>query len=125
MTPLLRHYVAATVLGLSVLLAGCDAVVPVTGTVTTTAEAPLKDCEAVLYLAEDQRELDRTPISGRFREAFTVYPVKTNFYVEVTCEGYSTFRSKPIFSSGQMDDLTDLGKIQLEPQEVESAPARP
>lgn len=104
---------------------GCDGIVRVTGTVTSMAGAPLEDCEAVLYRARDGEALQSHPISGRFLESFTVYPVKTDFYVEVSCEGYSSFRSDPFYSSGDISDSTDLGQIRLEPLADPSASGTP
>jgi hypothetical protein len=101
---------------ISLLLLGCDGIVRVTGSVVSMdGAAPLEDCEAVLYKARNGEVLQTHPISGRFLESFTVYPVKTNFYVEVRCEGYSPFRSDPFYSSGDMSDSTDLGEIRLKP----------
>lgn len=106
---------AAWLGGLSLLLLGCDGIVRVTGRVVSIDGAPLEDCEAVLYTARDGEELQNHPISGHFLESFTVYPVKTDFYLQVSCAGYSSFRSDSFYSSGDMSDSTDLGEIRLEP----------
>lgn len=117
-----RQSLAAVASGLSLLLLGCDGIVRVTGSLVSSDGKPLDDCEAVLYKNDSGEELERHPISGNFLEDFTILPVKTDFYVEVSCEGYSTFRSEPFYSSGKMSDSTDLGQVRLEPLADPSPP---
>jgi hypothetical protein len=93
----------------------CDGVVVIEGEAKSAADGALADCTALLFRA-DGHELDRRPIDPDFSATFTVMPGKREYYAEVTCEGYSAYRSEPFTSEGRLGDApVDLGSFQLRP----------
>ena len=99
-----------------VSLAACDGVVVVEGTIEAAGAAALDDCAAVL-IREDGHELGRRPIDPDFSATFTVMPGERQYLAEVSCEGYSPYRSEPFTSRARLDDPpVELGTIQLQPQ---------
>lgn len=108
-------------------VAACDGVVVIEGEAESATGEVLDDCEALLFRA-DGYELDRRPIDADFSATFTVMPGKREYFAEITCEGYTTFRSKPFTSEGVLGDPpAQLGDIVLEPlpDSGDPAPQRP
>jgi hypothetical protein len=110
-------------------LTACDGVVVVEGTIASAGNEALDDCAAKLIGAEGY-ELDPRPIDPDFSATFTVMPGERQYFTEVTCEGHSTYRSPPFYSSGVLGDPpAQLGEIVLEPLPGgggrSSAPQRP
>jgi hypothetical protein len=98
------------------MLAGCDSVVQIEGSVVSSEGEQLDDCTATLFLASTGEELEEVDLESEFFSSFTVGPVDTDFAVEVTCEGYSTYRSHSFHSSGVLGGPpAQLGDIVLEP----------
>lgn len=96
-------------------VAACDGVVVIDGEAESATGEVLEDCEALLFRA-DGYELGRRPIDADFSATFTVMPGKREYFAEITCEGYTTFRSKPFTSEGVLGDPpAQLGDIVLEP----------
>lgn len=106
-----------------VFLAGCDGVVQVEGRlVRPPAEQPVDDCTALLFRASDERRLARRRVDESFFVSFTVFPWKREYFVEVTCDGYSTYRSAPFTSRARLGDAPiELGEIHLRPAEPPAA----
>jgi hypothetical protein len=110
------------------MLAGCDSVVQIEGSVVSSVGESLDDCTATLFLESTGEELEEIDLDSEFFSSFTVGPVDSNFFVELSCEGYSTYRSPPFYSSGVLGDPpAQLGEIVLEPlpDTGDPAPQRP
>jgi hypothetical protein len=103
----------------SMCLVGCDGVVQVEGSAASAAGEPLDDCTAMLFRSSDDRRMGRRRVSdsNSFLASFTVFPWKREYYVEVTCDGYSTYRSDPFTSRARLGDPPiELGRIELDPE---------
>jgi hypothetical protein len=102
------------VVGLS--LTGCDSVVGIRGEITSTDGGALDDCTATLFRAKNGDKLQQMDIEPVFDDGFVTGSVRTDFFVDVRCDGYATFRSPPFYSSGVLGDPpAELGEIRLEP----------
>lgn len=107
------------------LLAGCDSVVEIEGSVVSATKEPLDDCTATLFLASTGEELQEINLDTNFSDSFIIGQVQTNFYVEITCEGYSTYRSPIFYSSGVLGDPpAQLGDIVLRPVHANAQPVK-
>ncbi len=97
-------------------LLGCDGVVQLQGSIlSVSGETVADDCVASLYLAADNKKLGHRPFdAGDFFVSFAVLPKKRDYYVQVICPGYSTFRSSVFTSSGKLGEPHQLGEIRLQ-----------
>jgi hypothetical protein len=100
----------------ALFLLGCDAWVGIQGRVISDQGEPLDRCTATLFRAESGQEVEVIDIDSSFDDSFSTLPARTDFFVEVSCKGYSTYRSPPFYSSGELGDPpAQLGEIVLEP----------
>jgi hypothetical protein len=112
-----RRQILCVMLCIGVLFSvtACDGVVVIEGQAESATGRAIDDCEALLVRA-DGSEVGRRPIDSDFSATFTVMPGKREYFAEITCEGFTTFRSKPFTSEGVLGDPpAQLGEIVLEP----------
>lgn len=101
----------------SVLLWSCDAYVAVEGRLLSPEGEPIRNCSATLFRAEEGEAVANLEIEASFNEAFATSPAHADFFVEIACEGYQTYRSAPFYSTGVLGEMpAQLGEIVLTPQ---------
>jgi hypothetical protein len=104
------------------VLVACDGLVRVQGTIVSlSGEVISNDCVVDLYLAAGEKKLGRREVgAGDFLITFTVLPTERDYFVEITCPGYTMLRSPVFTRSGRMTAPHPLGEIELENASVES-----
>lgn len=95
------------------IFAACDGVVVINGKTQSMRDGVIDNCQAILFRA-DGHELNRRPVEAEFSVTFAVMPGEREYYAEISCEGYSIYRSEPFTSAGRLGDPpVDLGSLPL------------
>lgn len=112
---LLRKSVA--IVFLAGFACGClgpaDGVLVLEGTVVDSDGKLVERCKLALH--SEEQTISSYRIEARFRADFVVSPGKKEYYVELTCPGYSApYRSRAFLATGRSDaPPVQLGVIRL------------
>ena len=102
---------------LSLIFTSCvaDGAARFRGRVVSDAGEDLKKCVFELYRVENNRLARRFEIKGDFDLGLAISPISAEYYVLITCEGYSGYKSDvyELGGSKYMDNPINLGKIVL------------